>query len=466
MSDHYERPLVPASSSRSLLIGHFSGAAEDLAVQDKGDDELFVVDSTSEDPHDSITDKAQDTSKEGYHGHLSGGTQGLAGQNEDDRKSHFPSERELSSPRTRMVNGDQAQVAAQDMAEEDNTSVLNIIDHFLLSSPSSTIHLHNEQTHVFTDGTHQIILQKDAESNSYHAKQVEEGNAALFLIRLTYTIIAVLMSGFLFMFCVQIILFLFLGLLIDTGLTESQSEFLFIGFFGTLLAVPLMLFGLANAMVLALAFTIDCCRGQTFLKSIISYDNVMVEWVTFMVFVGIPVLSMCGSLYAETEYWWEITLLTSFTCVFLYYLLFAAMSILFEVRGCLDLESGDQCDWEKLKRVTLMIQVQRLSGYRIAEYVIFNTQDHLPQVETYSELLQTLSEHPKSQIGLWARITKLLARCNLYEKLTKDNQKRQWTIDEVLGNNPFVTNNSWGLEKIFAEIEILGSSQSLRGNRK
>jgi hypothetical protein len=140
--------------------------------------------------------------------------------------------------------------------------------------------------------------------------------------------------------------------------------------------------------------------------------------------------------------------LTSFSCVFLYYLVFAAMSILFEVRGCLDLDP-DHFDWEKLKKVILMNQKQRLSGYRKTEYIVNSTDDDLPQVATYKDLLEVLPKRPKSYFGPWARITKLLSHCSLYEKLTKDHQSRQWTIEEVLENNPFVTNHSWSLEKIF-----------------
>ena len=337
---------------------------------------------------------------------------------------------------------------AQEDTLEGDCSALTIIDHFLLPTPSNFINLHNKDTHIFTVGTHQIVLQKDTESDSYHAKQVEEGTSGLFLVRSIYTTIAALMTGFLFVFCVQLFLFLFLGLLMDSGLTDNRNEAKGASFFGGLLALPLFLNGLANTMTLALAFTVDCFRGQIFFKTITNSDNVEVEWVTFFVFMGMPLFSMCVSLFAKSSYWWEITLLTVFSCVFFYYLVFAAMSILFEVRGCLDLDP-DHFDWEKLKKVLLMKQKQRLSGYRKAEYIINSTNDGLPQVATYRDLLDELPQHPKCYFGPWARITKLLSHCSLYEKLPKEHQARQWTLDEVLENNPFVTNHSWSLEKIF-----------------
>ncbi len=150
-----------------------------------------------------------------------------------------------------------------------NVGQLMITDHPTLENPSSSIMMQDNQVHIFLSENKQIILERQAQSNVVTAKQIDEGTPGLLLLRGTYTLIAVLMSGFLFVFCTQLVLFLFLGLAIESGLTSTQSHFHFGLFFGTLLAVPAFLFGMANAMSIAMAFIADTWNGQRSLKSAI-----------------------------------------------------------------------------------------------------------------------------------------------------------------------------------------------------
>ena len=104
-------------------------------------------------------------------------------------------------------------------ARQNRTSIGNTIvkDHFSLSNPSSAITFADTEAIVFVDNFEQVSLEKKDGTNYFTAKQASVSSPGLLLSRLAYTMIALLMSGFVFVFCIQIVLFLFLGLAIESG---------------------------------------------------------------------------------------------------------------------------------------------------------------------------------------------------------------------------------------------------------
>ncbi len=146
---------------------------------------------------------------------------------------------------------------------------LRIKDDATLNNPSSALKIQGKETHIFTSEQKQIVIEHPVGSDTAVAKQFDETTPGLLLLRGAYTLMAVLMGGFLFVFCVQLILFLFLGLAIESGLTSKQEEFHFGVFFGTLLTIPAFLIGMANAMTIAMAFVADTWNGHKLMKTII-----------------------------------------------------------------------------------------------------------------------------------------------------------------------------------------------------
>ena len=150
-----------------------------------------------------------------------------------------------------------------------------MVDDPSLANPSSTLFFCKNETKIFTLGQTQVILEKDSGSQEVSAKQIQEGTPGLFLIRAVYTLIAFLMSGFLFVFCVQLILSLFLGLLFESGLTDNAETFTVLVFVGILFSIPVFLFAMANMMTIAMAFIADTWNGQKFMKTILERDNIL-----------------------------------------------------------------------------------------------------------------------------------------------------------------------------------------------
>ena len=121
-----------------------------------------------------------------------------------------------------------------------------------------------------------------------------------------------------------------------TGLTSSQQADSF-NFVGTLLSIPVFITGLSQVMTIAQTFVIDTWKGSKFMKTVISWDSTLVDWVTFLVFFGIPIIVGSISLCTGTKEFWSITSITWFVLVLLYYAVFALCAIYYEVDGCLEL---------------------------------------------------------------------------------------------------------------------------------
>jgi len=194
-------------------------------------------------------------------------------------------------------------------SSKTNMGDLFVKDHFTLSNPTSSLTFKNNENLVVQVGQSQIVLEKSGD-NIVNARQIVEESPGYFLLRGAYTLIAFLCSGFLFVFCTQLVLFLFLGLAIESGLTSNQKDFSFLHFVGTLFAIPMYMFAMTNAMTIAMAFTQDTWNGHKFLKTIFKWDSVIVDWISTIVFNFVPFVVGGISLHAGTDEWWEYTLIT------------------------------------------------------------------------------------------------------------------------------------------------------------
>ena len=90
-------------------------------------------------------------------------------------------------------------------------------DHFSLSHPSSHVAFAEDEAMIFVDNLEQVTFEKKKDNDFVVAKQSTVASPGIMLLRLVYTILAFLMAGFVFVFCIQIVLFLFLGLAIESG---------------------------------------------------------------------------------------------------------------------------------------------------------------------------------------------------------------------------------------------------------
>ena len=137
-----------------------------------------------------------------------------------------------------------------DEADEDEYE-----SHFTLRIPTSTVHFRGSTLRVIDTDHDQIILQQQQQNrtkkkkNKVLVKRLSPSTYANRFLRIGYTLVTILFLGFLFVFALQVLLFLFIALPVDGGYTSSGGSAVdVIGLISTLLSFPVMLHGLASLM--------------------------------------------------------------------------------------------------------------------------------------------------------------------------------------------------------------------------
>ena len=186
-------------------------------------------------------------------------------------------------------------------------------DHFSLKNPSSSLQFGENENVVFTVGQSQIVLERNLENNNVIAKEIDLEAPGLFVLRGFYTLIAFLFAGFMFVFCTQLILSLFLGFKTDAGLGSNDDDtynFSILGFVGTLFAIPAFTRGMANDMTLASAFVADTWKSNEFMMTMVAWNSVTINWLSTIVYVLVPFFVGGIFLSIGSDDWWKYTLLT------------------------------------------------------------------------------------------------------------------------------------------------------------
>eukprot|EP00814_Leptocylindrus_danicus_P000692 CAMPEP_0116028594 /NCGR_PEP_ID=MMETSP0321-20121206/15519_1 /TAXON_ID=163516 /ORGANISM="Leptocylindrus danicus var. danicus, Strain B650" /LENGTH=946 /DNA_ID=CAMNT_0003502573 /DNA_START=63 /DNA_END=2906 /DNA_ORIENTATION=- len=332
---------------------------------------------------------------------------------------------------------------------------LHFTDHFSLTTPSNAIRSRaNATSRVYENAHTQIILDEviDDETGKRHMtlKKIGDSSARLKFLRACYSIVTVFWSGFLAVFCLMMILFLVLDLTIQIGATSIQ-EANNANFLGVLLSVPVMVLGMAEALVIATHFVADTWGGHTLIRNFMlgKFHVVVAEWFSFVLYLGLPILVMCFALITKSDTWWETTSLTWFGCMCGLYVVFSVAVVFYEVSSCLTIMknfSGDDCDKpiSLLKRSILLRQQQTYSGKRLSTRMALGALS--ARGKTWDEAVNV-----RESISIYSRFTCWIAglRCfELFKKLEGDG-KRIYTLNEVRDNNAYVTRTSWSLEKLF-----------------
>ena len=147
-----------------------------------------------------------------------------------------------------------------DEADEDEYE-----SHFTLRIPTSTVHFRGSTLRVIDTDHDQIILQQSGQNrtkkkNKVLVKRLSPSTYANRFLRIGYTLVTILFLGFLFVFALQVLLFLFIALPVDGGYTSSGGSAVdVIGLISTLLSFPVMLHGLASLMGKVFAVVVVVC---------------------------------------------------------------------------------------------------------------------------------------------------------------------------------------------------------------
>lgn len=216
--------------------------------------------------------------------------------------------------------------------EQENKAARGIpyCDHYSLQYPSSTIRFRTSTAahRVYEGNRSQFVLEE--RDDQIVVKRVRDTTAGVYVLRGCYTVVAIVWSGFLFVFCTQLLIFLVMDLASYLGATTGSG--LHIGrAIGSLLSMPLFIHGLASALIIDGHFVADTWQGGYLMKTLVfgGMASVLTAWLTFSFYFGLPLLVMCICLLAGEPEWWKITALFWFSAVAVFYMMFVGVIIYF-----------------------------------------------------------------------------------------------------------------------------------------
>ena len=308
---------------------------------------------------------------------------------------------------------------------------------------------------------HQLIIEekfvngkkREANKNYIQDKTMNDVSTGQQIVNGMYAIMSLLFAGFLFSFCLQILLYMALEMIIESGKTSISPNTHRVTFVG----VAIGMFGFAasfsQAMVIAVQFIGDALEdhplAKKFFLSRIKHGSVILEWFFVSCYILIPSLVTIGALFAERDDWWFYTGITWFVCVLVYFIYFASNIIYFEVRAAWRFfinASDKESDkfLPNLKRKLLSRQKEKYSGKARIHYLARNAFEGSDATDR--------SEHGANEASkslsysLWTKLSMRLPN-SLFQVLEEPVQT--YTIDDVQDYRPYMTNNTWGLEKVF-----------------
>ena len=173
---------------------------------------------------------------------------------------------------------------------------------------------------------------------------------------------------------------------------------------------------------------------------------VATDWIAFVFYLGTPLIAFIVTLLTKMEDWWELSLLTWFSSVLLFWGAFWGCVLWYEIRECLDLivdldtELDENAHWMvKTKHAIVFIQASRLAGTKATFHKDRIDKDDDDDDEDEEKALNYFQEGP------WSILSKHMP-CIFTEVVPP---KRIYTVDEARGNLSFVTRSSWSLEALF-----------------
>jgi hypothetical protein len=346
--------------------------------------------------------------------------------------------------------------------------IVGFKDHFTLALPSSVVRYRESGSaaRVIEGQDSQFVLEEtyDAKEDKHAVsiRNIQDSSEGAKVLRLSYAIVTAFWTGFLFVFCLQILLFLVLDLAIQVGATSRQDAN-WGAALGVIFSILPFVYGLASALVIAGEFILDTWRGHYLIRNFTlrSMSTVVVDWIFFAFFLGLPLFMMGITLLAQLDNWWQITSLFWFSSVAAFYVLFTVNVIWYEMRACWEVtrnryHTDIDSYWALITKSILLRQVSVYSGKKTVNFLSQGTIKDAEATDKGTSTRNIIAETRVESLNLKSRITNWNfmttdGALGLYEKL--ETPERVYTIDDARDVRPYVTSHTWSLEKIFCRAK-------------
>jgi hypothetical protein len=280
------------------------------------------------------------------------------------------------------------------------------------------------------------------------------------------------MTGFLLIFCLQTLLFLFVSLVMEGGFTSKQHLNI-LHLLGTILSIPVFVYGLASALTMASEFVYDTWQGHLLLRTVVRWNAVYLDWIAFLAFLGVPLGVMLYHMFTS-DLWWEATALAWFGCVLIAYGFFCLAVFIFEIWGALELLShhpnfNDEAMTFSnlftvfLKRAILLRQCHRYAGVRQRTFYMEGSQELPTPNVSYDQSELADHEYVQESVSWYSKLTQKMPEswCVRFE-----TPVRQFHMEDVLDRTIFVTDATWNLEKLFCRRQKARSLLVVNGSSR
>jgi len=372
---------------------------------------------------------------------------------------------------------------ASDTERADSSILSNVVDDFSLKAQGIGIRFRNNtQIKIYEQALGQLILeetidadhingdeeehapQQDIDDDGYNkekkkstllVKQVYDTGYSFSFLRSAYSLMSIFVMGFLFILGFCILLFLFIDLATLLGVTDNGNVKA-LDFVAVLLSVPLWIYSLAMGMTLATRFVIDTFYGHPFFRSF-GLGVATTDWIAFVFYLGIPVMAFVVTLFMKISNWWEISLLTWFTSILIFWCLFSLCEVVLEVWSCLELMQEDEgtylIDDDPLKaRIMYWLRKAWDASVETMRYRLCGTHIYYKQVDDKFAVSDAAVKFNKC-------CSKDLTSEGLYSFFANKSWNplfnqlptpiRVHSLDEILGKQNYITRYSWSLQKLF-----------------
>lgn len=413
----------------------------------------------------------------------------------DEAAPVFPEHADVISPLSHASKRSyHAQSVVVSIADVKAKESMTVMDHFSLPAPSSEVRFRRSNVRVYEQPNSQFVLQERATMKTTErqisgvsggsgvggdgvssrleskeklyltVKKVSDSTYGLTFLRASYSLVAVFMGGFLFIFGLELLLFLFIDLATNLGVTHTQGANV-AAFVAVLFSVPVFVYAIAIFMAIVTRFIVDTWSGHPFLRTFGHWSVVTTDWLAFIMYLGIPLLTFAITLFQKRDDWWAVSLITWFSTVIIFWAYFAGCVIYYELQACFHLicEANEKVKGRnmgfsgKVRKAIVHGMKTRLSGTKKELYMV-NGNVILPENGNYTD---SNIEPSMVKRSLVSRMTSWKIFGCFYKPL--DEPKRIWTIEEVRGNVPFITRHSWSLEKLFCKAGFSSSIPVVAG---
>lgn len=348
------------------------------------------------------------------------------------------------------VDHNDALISSGGGVRQDNTRIghhpagVQFIDHFSLGNPSSSVRFRNKRVVLYAiDNDDEIVLEESPDEGSRNkitVKRYRTSSTGMRFLRTIYTLVCLLIVGFLVAFCFQIIAFLFLNMAANGGDTWSQEKIDIAHLCAVIASAPLQLYAMASILAMGTTVVEDTWKGNPLFQQLLGFSNdILMESICVVIFLVVPGLTAAITLITSQDDWWETTAMVWVISVLTFMALFALLVVLNEVGACLELTRMGYPTVTTTITFLLILavlntQTMFYSGYRRVQYLqkegggqsCSSGGDHAATGDDVRTTKQVL----KSQTSLYSRMT-LWKVCAKSCFIPLDPPERVYTADEV-----------------------------------